>query len=139
MTFIELMQFLEDRLGHHQMPLNARAVQLNDLFTSCALHHELTKEIVAAIYKSNDCRKLQDCVNPEKTLMSLVPIRLKVIQSTHTDIDTFHFIENFCASTDDYFRISTAGTEQPQHAPRDDSGKRVVQFKRGIRTRRRAS
>jgi hypothetical protein len=96
MNFKELVQILEERIGYHQIPINPAATGPKDLFECCALHHELMTELVRAIYDANDCHKLIDPVNRQKTFKALSPIRLKILRSTNTDIDVFHLIENLC-------------------------------------------
>lgn len=133
MSFLGLMQFLEDRLGHHQVPLNLHATTPAALLSSCALHHDLTKDIAATIYKANACRKLHDRIDAEKTLAALAPIRLKVIKSPQTDIDTFEFIESLCATVDAYFHLSAVPPAPNERSPANAG--RIVQFRRASRTR----
>lgn len=111
MNFKELVQHLEKRIGYHQVPMNPAATGTKDLFESCALHHELMTELVQAIYKENGCRKLSDPVNRQDTFKALSPIRLKVLQSSKTDIDVFHLIENLCLAVDQAF-----GGNEHQHS-----------------------
>ena len=103
MNFKELVQILEERIGYHQLPINPAATGPKDLFECCALHHELMTELVRAIYDANDCHKLTDPVNQQKTFKALSPIRLKILRSTNTDIDVFHLIENLCTAVDQAF------------------------------------
>lgn len=137
MSFLKLMHFLEERLGHHHVPVNARAQNLPELFATCAVHDEFVKETASAIFKHNACRRPQDNVLAEPTLAALAPIRLKILQSPRTDVDLFHFVESLCAAADAYFRESDealATTRQPRRA---QSPAPVVPFKRGLRAKSR--
>jgi hypothetical protein len=110
MTFQELMQHFEQRLGHHQVPLNARASSLQTLFESGPLHQELMTRIAAAIYKRNRCGSLRDTVTRTATFDALAPIRLEVLHARDTDIDVFHLIEDVCVATSTYFGPVSAAT-----------------------------
>lgn len=103
MSYVGLMQYLEARLGHHQLPLDPGARDLRDLLASCALHHEVARELLHAIFKQNRCNKLTDDVERNATIDAIVPIRLKILKSETTDLDLFHFIEAWCAAVTGYF------------------------------------
>ncbi|MHB1529214.1 MAG: hypothetical protein ACYDDA_04180 [Acidiferrobacteraceae bacterium] len=96
MTFLQLMQTLERRLGYHQLPVNPRARQLRELFESGALHHDLAVRLAHEIYRHNRCQKTGDLVQRTSTLDAIMPIRREVLQANDTDIDVFRFIETFC-------------------------------------------
>ena len=98
MTFEQLMQHLERKLGHHQFPLNPDASGIKDLFVSCALHHELALDLTREIYRRNKCQKLRAEVTGPNTIEAIAPIRLRILKSPSTDIDTFNFIEDCCAT-----------------------------------------
>lgn len=104
MSFLQLMRHLEHDLGHHQVPLNPCARTLADLFVTCGVHDEFLKTVTQAIYKQNRCHNLTGALDAEQTLATLVPLRLKVLQSDRTDIDLFQFTEALCAAVDSYFR-----------------------------------
>lgn len=107
------MQYLETRVGHHQLPLDPQAHDLRGLLASCALHHEVTRELTQAIYKQNRCNTLRDRVDPARTLEAIVPIRLKILQSDTTDLDLFHFIEAWCAAVTAFFDEHAPQPVQP--------------------------
>lgn len=98
MTFQQLMHYLEQALGHHQVPLRPHASRLQDLFESCALHHELMLRLANAVYKENRCRKLSDPIDQAVTLKVLGPIRRDILRAPHTDVDAFNFIEGLCTT-----------------------------------------
>lgn len=97
-TFLQLLQALEDRLGHIHLPLQAKAKTLPELFEECGLHHELTLTLVRAIYMENRCAHLKDTVAAEPTLRAIAPIHAAVLHADHTDIDTYRFLEAFLAA-----------------------------------------
>ncbi len=103
MTFKDYLFHLENRLGYHQVPVNPAAESPKDIFEGCALHDELTKQLVRAIYKRNKCRRLDDTIDREKTELVLKEIRSAVIQESGTDIDRYHFINDFCRASDEFF------------------------------------
>lgn len=98
MTFIELIKHLAQRLGQHQIPLNANAVELRRLLDSSALHYELMTRILRSIYERNHCRSLNDAVDSDATFEALAPIRLDVLRSPRTDIDVYRLMEDFCVA-----------------------------------------
>ena len=112
MTFLQLLQHLEQQLGHHQVPLHPGARTVYELMAGGALHHELMKQVSLALFKQNKCQKLSDPVTAATSLAALVPIRLHILRAQETDIDLFHFIEALCVAVDGYFRSH----EQPSPA-----------------------
>lgn len=94
-TFLQLLQGLEDRLGHIHVPLQAKAKSFPELFEGCGLHHDLTQALVRAMYAENRCRHLKDTVAAEACLRAIAPIHAAVLQADHTDIDTYRFLEAF--------------------------------------------
>lgn len=136
MSFLKLLQFLEERLGHQHVPLNTAAQKFPELLLSGAIHHDCLREIAAAIFKHNACRHPHDVIAADATLAALAPIRLKVLQSPHTDVDLFHFVENLCAATDAYFRESDDAIEARKPA-RKRARASVLPFKRTLRAKPR--
>ncbi len=96
MNFKKLVECLADEIGYHQVPLNARAYQVSDLLEGCALHHELMLRLIRAIYRHNGCHKLLDGVTRSATLDAVAPVRLDVLRSPKTDIDTKRLMDDFC-------------------------------------------
>lgn len=103
MNFKELIERLADEIGYHQVPFNTRARGVDELFESCALHHELMVRLVRAIHRHNDCRNLSDTVTRVATLGAIAPIRLEVLHSSKTDIDTKRLMDDFCTAVDNAF------------------------------------
>jgi hypothetical protein len=97
MTFLELMQALERRLGSHQLPLRAQARGLSDLIEDGALHPDLMRRLSRDLYVANRCRQLSDTVSPDLTLDILGSIRFEILESPASDVDLCHAIEEFCA------------------------------------------
>lgn len=118
MTFRQLMQHLELTLGHHNFPLNPDARTLRALFDSCALHHELTVELINEIYRGNRCHGLDAEVELAPTLEAIAPVRLKTLRSHKTDIDTFRFIEDACAAIVAHFHDHLAHAPATAERPR---------------------
>lgn len=96
MNFIEFVDYLVRRLGHHQLPVRPDARALKELIESSALHYELVKRVLAAVYSANGCRRLTDPIQMNATLDALAPVRAEVLESTRTDVDRYHFMENLC-------------------------------------------
>lgn len=115
MTFMQLMQQLEQSLGYHQWPVNACASQLHEVFESSPVNGELAIKIMRALYKSNRCQKFSDQVSLEQCNAALVPVRLEVVRGRTTDIDAFQFMENTCHA------IHNALMTEQQHRTRPSS------------------
>jgi len=96
MTFIELMQRLEQMLGYHQWPVDPDARELRDVFDNSPVNGELAIRIMRELYKGNHCQKLDDAVTLEQCDQTLIPIRLKLVRSQTTDIDAYQFMEQMC-------------------------------------------
>ena len=103
MTYLQLMEFLETRLGYHQIPINPGAHGPKDLFEGCPLHDGLTQQLARGIFKRNRCQQLSDPVYQDKTQSVLAEIRIGVRQEIRTDIDRYNFIEDYCQSVHDFF------------------------------------
>ncbi len=117
MNFKELIERLADEIGYHQVPLNTGARSVDELFESCALHHELMMRLMRAIHRHNDCRNLTDGVTRVATLGAIAPIRLEVLHSPKTDIDTKRLIDDFCAAVDKAFENESVQARNPRPAP----------------------
>ncbi|MHB8253255.1 MAG: hypothetical protein ACYDEV_06040 [Acidiferrobacter sp.] len=103
MTFLQLLQILEERLGRLHLPLKPGATNIHELFEGCGLHHELTLTLVRAIYTGNRCHHLKDQVAAEPSLRAIAPIHAAVLHADHTDIDTFRFLQAFVAAVQSVF------------------------------------
>ncbi|MEE8388929.1 MAG: hypothetical protein V3R65_10160 [Acidiferrobacterales bacterium] len=108
MTFKQLIEYLENQLGYHQMPVDPRAQGLRDLFESCPLHDRLTKQLARGIFKRNRCQRVSDPVYQDKTEAVLTEIRNYVHQGKDTDIDRFNYIEDFCQAVHEFFTAGNA-------------------------------
>lgn len=126
MNFKELIACLADEIGYHQVPLNTHAHQVNDLLEGCALHHDLMLHLLRAIYRHNGCHKLIDGVTRTATLDAVAPIRLDVLRSPKTDIDTKRLIDDFCLAVARIFENESALSTN-QHG----TAKAVVRAKYG--------
>jgi hypothetical protein len=96
MTFIELMRQLENSLGSLQLPVNIGACDIKKIFDGGPLHHDLAVRLVRAIYKSNRCQKMSDDIDQARTFEAITPIRQELLQKKTTDIDAYHFMDDFC-------------------------------------------
>lgn len=105
MTFQELLLELEHRLGYHQLPVNAMARGIRDVFESSPVHQELMTELVRAIYAENRCSKLSDPVTRDETFAAFAPIRLATLRSERCDVDTHHLLEELCVAFEQVFRF----------------------------------
>lgn len=103
MTFLELLQQLEAHLGYHQLPLNARAANIKDIFESSPLHHDFAKRLVQSLYTSNGCQRLADPVEREATFEAVAPLRLEALRNDRTDVDLVRTIEELCAAIETIF------------------------------------
>ncbi|MHB1586604.1 MAG: hypothetical protein ACYCRH_06865 [Acidiferrobacteraceae bacterium] len=128
MTFLQLMQALERRLGYHQLPLNPNARHLRDLFESVALHHDLALRLAHEIYRHNRCQKTGGLVQRGPTLEAIMPVRREVLQACNTDIDVFRFIEAFCEGVERILQPPLL--EHKSTAPPPASADNVISFER---------
>ena len=131
MNFLQLVQLLEHRLGHHQVPVDASARELHELFDSAPLHQELMQRIVQAIYKANGCRSTRDPVSAAATFDAIAPVRLEFLRAKNTDVDVYRVIEEVCAGVGDAFAAGAA-TRANEKGARERA---VVPFQRARRLR----
>lgn len=94
MKFLQLIQYLEQHIGHHQFPLRAGTTSYRQMVDSCALHYELVTRVVSAVYSANNCRHLHDTVMLDTTFEALAPIRRDLMNSPRTDVDSYRLIED---------------------------------------------
>jgi hypothetical protein len=131
MTFIELMERLEYRLGYHQLPLNPHAHGIKDLLEGVPLHPELMTKLVRAIYSGNRCQTLTDPVTHTATLNALAPLRLEALRASSTDIDTRRLIDELCIHLDRIFGTTPgASTKSHESAPREAEVISIDRFRR---------
>jgi len=107
MTYLELLQALEHRLGYQHLPLNPCATDLKTVFECSPVHHEMMHRLAQAIYKSNACRRLTDPVTREASFAAIGPVRRDVLKTSTTDVDAYHLLEDLCHALDEIF------TEEP--------------------------
>ncbi|OGI38479.1 MAG: hypothetical protein A2140_10270 [Candidatus Muproteobacteria bacterium RBG_16_62_13] len=103
MTFLELVQTLEQHLGSHQLPLRPHARGLADLIDDGALHPDLMRRLLRDLYVANRCRRLADPVSQTITLDVLGSIRFEILESPSSDIDLCRTIEEFCTAVTTLF------------------------------------
>ncbi len=129
MTFHELIALLSKRIGRHQIPLNPAATELRGLIDSGAVHYELVTQIITALYTGNRCRRLKDAVTQDATFEALEPIRLAVLRSPSTDVDTHGLMETICLEVAHAFGAATTASA-PDVPP---AGGEIVRFRRRLR------
>lgn len=118
MTFLQLLQSLEERLGHVHLPVRPQAAGLQDIFEGCGLHHELIVALVRAIYVENHCRHIKDRVQADASLKAVTPIHGAVARADHTDIDTYRFSEGFLTALQAVFEQKPHPRPVRPQAPR---------------------
>jgi hypothetical protein len=131
MTFRELIEQLAKRIGQHQLPVNPAATELRGFIDSGAVHYELVTQVVTAIYTGNRCQRLADPVTRDATFESIEPIRLAVLRSPKTDVDTHALVESLCTEVARLFK-----SNQPDTSPTSGSqatGGRLYAFRRRLR------
>jgi hypothetical protein len=134
MNFLELLRKLEVQLGYHQLPLNPSASTLKNLFETIALHDELMKRLAQEIYAANRCRQLSDPVERAATFEAFAPLRLQVLQSKHTDVDLFRFIDDLCTALDRAFGGEALTRVTDKDARRNADVVELARFRRRFKT-----
>lgn len=114
MTFLELMQILERRLGYQHLPLNAAARGIKDIFDGSAVHHELMTKLVRAFFAANRCQRLSDPVSHAATFNALGPLRLETLRAGSTDVCTYRFLEELCRALDRAFADGSPASRAPK-------------------------
>ena len=130
MTFRDFLEHLERSLGYHQIPLNRHAESPRDIFESCPLHDKLTKQLIRTIYKRNQCQRFIDSIDKVKTERVLTEIRNSVMQEKATDVDRYHFIEDFCAAVNDFFADVSLNTSNARSGKAEHETAQIVDLQR---------
>lgn len=118
MTFIEFLKALEHRLGYHQLPVKADAVDIRDIFEASPVHTDLATRIVRAIYRENRCQKMQSHITLDACNTALVPIRIDLLKNKTTDVDTFGFMDDLCHAVSDLLSTPTSRRQGSNIEPR---------------------
>lgn len=124
MNFLQLLQTLEERLGHIHLPLRPRATSIHELFEGCGLHHELMVTLVRAIYTENHCHHIKDKVTVEASLRAIAPIRTAILHADHTDVDTYRFLETLVS----HIHIVFGQNPSPRRAKPESEPGQILRF-----------
>lgn len=119
MTYLELLQALEHRLGYQHLPLNPHATTLKDLFESSPVHHDLAHRLAKAIYQHNACQRLADEVTREQCFAAIGPVREAALKTANTDVDAYHLLEDLCHAFDEIFPVAPTPTETEEKRSAD--------------------
>lgn len=131
MNFRALADFLEERLGSHQFPINHRATALRELFEGCALHDELSKQLLRNIYKRNACHHLDDPVRCDHTEAALMEIRTGLLANKRgMDIDKYNYVEDVCLAVSDFFRSGDPDADTPSSNAPPVSSAEIIDINR---------
>lgn len=114
MTFLELLQALEHRLGYQHVPLNPRATTLKQIFEGSPVHHELMHRVVQALYQANSCRRLGDAVRKDACFTAIAPVRQETLKTPSTDVDAYRLLDELCHALDDAFSSGSAAAASPE-------------------------
>lgn len=114
MTYLELLQALEHRLGYQHLPLNPHASTLKNLFESSPVHHELMHGLAQALYQRNTCCKLEDAVTREHCFEAIGLVRRAALKAAGTDVDAYHLLEDICHALDEIFPVSPTVSEDTE-------------------------
>lgn len=134
MTFLQLVTRLAQQVGTHQIPLNPQAGQLRGLIDSSALHYELMSRIAGAIYTANHCHSLGDGVQRDITFEALAPIRLEILRTPGSDMETVRLLEELSIALAEVFRDEPPAPPSPDKRRKPD--KPLVQLDPSRRRRK---
>ena len=103
-TFRKLASTLADRIGYHQIPIDSTAMHPAALITPDAIHYDLVKKLMRAIYRSNSCYHLNAPVYFESTFDAIGSIYGDVINSVDSDIDQVNLVHEIGSVAADFFK-----------------------------------
>ena len=112
--FRDLVLYLADRIGRQHIPAQDDAADIHHLLSADAVHHELIKNTVRLIYRSNHCGHLDAPVTQDKTFKVLGAIRKELAGSQFTDIDQINLLESVGDACRQWFRGTANGEPQTQ-------------------------
>lgn len=128
MKFLELLTQLEKRLGYHQFPINANATEIHEIFESSPVHGQLAIRLARKIYKSNNCKTVNDDITDANTNNALVAIRLEILRAQQTDIDVFTFMHELCHTIKDLIADSENRLHEDAPRPIDTGNTQTAQI-----------
>jgi hypothetical protein len=136
LSFRTLAEFLEERLGSHQFPINHEASSPRDLFDGCALHDELSKQLLRDIYKRNACKRLDDPVQQNQTEAALAEIRTGLLATpAGMDVDKYNYVEDVCIAVQEFFQPREAHAATPNPRAPETASAEVIDINRYRRRR----
>jgi len=89
-----LMSRLADLVGHHQLPINRDARDINDFLEGNPVHQDLIRKVVLSIYRRGHCGHLDAEIRAETVFNSLGVIRGQLLTERDTDIDQINLLED---------------------------------------------
>lgn len=110
MTYIELLQALEQRLGYQHLPLNSHASNMKNLFESTPVHHELMQRLVQALYRKNACLVLTGTVQRDACFDAIGTVRQETLKAATTDVDAYRLLDDLCQALDEIFEVAQEPT-----------------------------
>jgi hypothetical protein len=110
--FRDLVLYLADRIGRQHIPVHDDAADIHDLLGADAVHHELIKNTVRRIYRSNHCGHLDAPITQDKTFKVLGAIRKELAGSQFTDIDQINLLDSVGDACRQWFHVNANGEPQ---------------------------
>ncbi len=117
--FRDLVLYLADRIGRQHIPAHEDADDIHDLLGADAVHHELIKNTIRQIYRTNHCGHLDAPITQDKTFKVLGAIRKELAGSQFTDIDQINLLESVGDACRQWFHGT--GNGEPQRQITNDS------------------
>lgn len=105
MTFRNLIVYLADRIGRHQIPVRDETHAIRDFLGPEGVHHDLITRFVRQVYRANGCGFLDAPVTRPATAGALEHIRRELLSSAQTDIDQVRLIEELVTGVTLYFCV----------------------------------
>ena len=127
-TYRNLMVFLSDAIGSHQLPLIKEAMRPKEFVAPDAVHYDLVKKIAHSVYKANRCFHINAPVNYERTFNALGIIHGELIRSSKTDIDQMNLIHDIGVRAADFF--DSCHSVQPIFVPDFKDSNSVISLRR---------
>lgn len=115
-TFRKLVSALADNVGHHQIPVDESAMHPAALIKPDAIHYDLIKKLMRAVYRSNRCYHLNAPVYFDSTFDAIGKIYGEVVNSSKSDIDQVNLVHEIGIVAAEFFKAynsypSTAHSE----------------------------
>jgi len=116
MTFRELVCWLAERIGHHQIPVRDTASDIHGFLGPEGVHHDLIKRTVRSLYRANRCGHLDARVQAGPSMEVLHTLRHELRGGGVADVDQVALADQLCEHAAEFLEYRPGMHAPPRSA-----------------------